>query len=54
MTLQTLFQNTIILRKPGVANFTNIIKITITLFQQLLKVKTITNYVLKFNFYQFL
>ena len=45
-----LFQNTIILRSPGVANFAGIIKIAITLtkifLKNSIKVKRITNYVL--------
>ena len=54
-TSQLLFQITVILRKPGVAVFADIIKI-ITMFIKKIfkdsrKVKRIRNYVLKYNLY---
>ena len=53
MTSETLFQVTIILRNPRVANFADIIKIVIifikTTFKESKKVKKIRNYALKCN-----
>ena len=51
MTSQSLSQNTFILRRPRVANFADIIKITIilikTTFKDSKKVKKFRNYALK-------
>ena len=51
MTSETLFQVTLILRNPRVANFADIIKIVIifikTTFKESKKVKKIRNYALK-------
>ena len=49
----TLFQNADILRRPGVAKFADIAKIVIKLTRKI-KVRRITSYVLKLNFYLFL
>ena len=48
----TFFQNTLILRRPGVTIFADIIKI-VTIFIQIIirKVKRIRNYVSKSNLY---
>ena len=55
MTLQPLPQNTFILRRPRVDNFTGIIKIATmlieTTFSDSNKIKRIRNYVLKCNLY---
>ena len=55
MMSSPLFQNTVISRKPGVAIFTDIIKIIDRFIKQTFKdsrkAKRITNYVLKFNLY---
>ena len=58
MTLQPLFQNAFVLRRPRVANFSEIIKIATTFikttFKQSQKDKRIRNYVLKYNLYLYL
>ena len=58
MTSEPLFQNTYILRRPGVASFSYIIKILTmfleTIFKYSRKVKRIRNYVSKCNLYVFL
>ena len=55
MTLQPLFQNSFILRRPGVAIFAEIIKIITKfikkIFKDSRKVKRIRNYVSKCNLY---
>ena len=55
VTSELLFQNTVILRRPGVAIFANIIKIVTifikTIFKDSRKVKRIRKYVLKCNLY---
>ena len=55
MTLQPLFQNSFILRRPGVAIFADIIKIITRfikkIFKDSRKVKRIRNYVSKCNLY---
>ena len=55
MTSYTLFQNTVILRRPGVAIFVGIMKIitrfTKQIFRDSRKAKKIRNYVLKCNLY---
>ena len=52
---QPLFQNTVILRRPGVAIFAEIIKIITRFIKQIFKdsrkAKRIRNYGLKFNLY---
>ena len=52
---QPLFRNTVILRRPGVALFVDIIKIVTRfikqIFKDLRKAKRIRNYVLKCNLY---
>ena len=52
---QPLFRNTVILRRPGVALFVDIIKIVTRFIKQiykdLRKAKRIRNYVLKCNLY---
>ena len=58
MTSQTLFQNTFILRKLGVAIFADIIKIVTifirTIFKDSNKVKIIENYGSKCNLYLYI
>ena len=58
MTSQLLFQNTFLLRRPGVANFADIIKVSTIFikptFKDSLKVKGIGNYALKRNLYLYL
>ena len=53
--VKTFFKNTLILRRPGVANFADIVKIgTVfikTIIQDSGKVKRIINYVSKSNLY---
>ena len=55
MTSSPLFQNSLILRKPGVTIFADIIKIVTmfikTIIKDSRKVKRIRNYVSKFNLY---
>ena len=55
MTSQLLFQNTLILRRPRVVNFTDVIKIKIkfmkTTYKDSKKVKRIKNYIIKCNIY---
>ena len=55
MTSQPFFQNTLILRRPGVAIFADIIKIVTmfikTIIQDSRKVKRIINYVSKSSLY---
>ena len=55
MTSKPLFQVTFILRRPTVANFADIIKITTvfirTIFEDSKKVKRNINYALKCNLY---
>ena len=55
MMPQPLFQNNFILKKPRVANFADIIKITTPSIKTILKdskeVKMIKNYVLKCNLF---
>ena len=57
MTSKTLFQNTVILRRPGVAIFADIIKIITRFNKQIFKgsgkAKRIRNYVLKRNRYRY-
>ena len=57
MTSKTLFQNTVILRRPGVAIFADIIKIITRfikkIFKDSRKAKKVRNYVLKINLYQY-
>ena len=58
MTSLPLFQNTITLRRPGVAIFADIIKIITRFIKEIFKdsrkPKRIRNYVLKCNLYLFL
>ena len=53
--IKTFFQNTVILKRPGVANFADIIKVAIILvkitLKNSIKVKRVTDYTLKYNFY---
>ena len=53
MTTSSLFQNTIILRRPGAAIFADLIKILIMFIEQIFidsrKAKRIRNYVAKCN-----
>ena len=53
MTSQTLFQNTVILRRPGVAIFADIIKIITRFIKKISKaqVKRIRTYASKCNLY---
>ena len=55
MTSLLFLQNTLILRKPGVAIFADIIKIVTMIIKRIFKdsteVKRIRNYVLKCNLY---
>ena len=55
MASYPLFQNTVVLRMPGVAIFANIIKIITRFIKEIFKVsgkvKTIRNYVSKQNLY---
>ena len=55
VTSELLFQNTVILKRPGVAIFANIIKIVTifikTIFKDSRKVKRIRKYVSKCNLY---
>ena len=55
MTPESLFQNIVILRRPGVPIFADIIKIITrfikTSFKDSRKAKRIRNYVLKYNIY---
>ena len=55
VTSQSLYQNALILRRPAVANFADIIKIPTMFikktFKRLKKVKRIRNYVFKCNLY---
>ena len=55
MTSQPIFQNTFILRRPGVAIFADIIKIVTTfiktIFKDSRKVKIISNYLSECNLY---
>ena len=58
MTSELLFQNTGILRRPGVATFADIIKIITRFIKKTFKdsrrAKRIRNYVLKCNLYPYL
>ena len=58
MTSYSLFQNTVILRRPGIAIFADIIKTKIRFIKQIFKgsrkCKILRNYVLKFNLYLYL